>query len=223
MDNLKQFSNNFFSYINFYDLEFMAAVFMIIICPITWNLVARWEFYTKIFSKLAGDNRLAADIFAHILIEMGLFRNYMFSRTVQHQSHFDIDASLELYLQSVAFLTFGSGVLFVLGSFYRLGIHGIYYADYFGILMSEKATRFPYNVLENPLYVGSTLIFLGSSIHYKSPVGFILTLLAFIMYKFASILENPITELIYSEENIKSVRKMSKERERKGSIDRNLK
>jgi methylene-fatty-acyl-phospholipid synthase len=147
----------------------------------------------------------------------------MFSRTVQHQSHFDIDASLELYLQIVAFLTFGSGVLFVLGSFYRLGIHGIYYADYFGILMSEKATRFPYNVLENPLYVGSTLIFLGSSIHYKSPVGFILTLLAFIMYKFASILENPITELIYSEENIKSVRKMSKERDRKGSIDRNLK
>ena len=64
----------------------ICAIIMIIICPITWNLVARFEFFTKKLSNFVGDNRLPADIFAHILIELGIFRNYMFTRVFRNHN-----------------------------------------------------------------------------------------------------------------------------------------
>ena len=33
--------------------------------------------------------------------------------------------------------------------------------DYFGILMDQKVTSFPFNVTENPMYWGSTANYLG--------------------------------------------------------------
>lgn len=33
--------------------------------------------------------------------------------------------------------------------------------DYFGILMDEKVTGFPFNIIENPMYWGSTANYLG--------------------------------------------------------------
>ena len=58
---------------------------MVIICPVTWNLVARLEFYHKFFSKYYGnDSWIAADIFAYVLIEMGILRNYMLKRALDH-------------------------------------------------------------------------------------------------------------------------------------------
>ncbi len=214
---LTQFKDNYFT---FYDWEMLSTLFMIIICPVTWNLVARWEFHTKIFSKLAGDNRLAADVFAHILIEMGVLRNYLFSRVIRHQNHFEVEGTLSLVITIIALLMIGAGLTLTFMAYYRLGIHGIYYADYFDILFPEIVTAFPYNVLDNPLYVGSTLLFFGNALFMRSPAGVFLGCVAWIMYKFASILENPMTGLIYSPENIKKARIMSQERNRKNSLDR---
>ena len=105
------------------------------------------------------------------------------------------------------------GLIFVFLAYYRLGIHGIYYADYFGILFKEKVTAFPYNITDNPLYIGSTAIFLGLGIFHCSPSGLLLTVLVWFMYKLASAMENPMTDLIYSDENIKAVQKLKSERE----------
>ena len=58
----------------------------------------------------------------------------------------------------------GLGQLFVITSIYALGITGTYLGDYFGILMSHRVTSFPFNVLSDPMYVGSTLAFLGGAI-----------------------------------------------------------
>ena len=33
--------------------------------------------------------------------------------------------------------------------------------DYFGILLDEKVTVFPFNIMENPMYWGSTANYLG--------------------------------------------------------------
>jgi methylene-fatty-acyl-phospholipid synthase len=33
--------------------------------------------------------------------------------------------------------------------------------DYCDILMDEKVTGFPFNVVDNPMYNGSTMVFLG--------------------------------------------------------------
>lgn len=195
--------------------ELIAAVVMIIICPITWNLVARYEFYTKKLSNFVGDNRLAADIFAHILIEMGIFRNYMFMRVIRFHNKLDFNHDISIFIEIIGYLISVIGFNLTLFSYYRLGIHGIYYGDYFGVLCKEMVTAFPYNVLENPLYVGSTLLFMGFSILYRSPSGIILTILAWIMYKFASFLENPMTPLIYSPENIEKVRIHNEEKEKR--------
>jgi phosphatidylethanolamine N-methyltransferase len=206
-------ANELLSYIDF-DLHFFLSAFMIIICPVTWNLVARLEFHTKYFSKLTGDNRLAADIFAHILIEMGIFRNFVYTRLIQAQRPYDgltaTQEGISFYLGALCSLL---GASLVVLSLYRLGIHGIYYADYFGILMKEKVTAFPYNVTNNPLYQGSTFLFLSGAFYYKSVTGFLLTFLVYVMYKFAAIMENPMTDLIYSEKNIAECRKIAEQRE----------
>lgn len=48
----------------------------------------------------------------------------------------------------------------------RLGITGTFLGDYFGILMKEKVTGFPFNLTSDPMYNGSSLIFLGDAIAY---------------------------------------------------------
>lgn len=35
--------------------------------------------------------------------------------------------------------------------------------DYFGILMEDRVTSFPFNVNENPMYNGTVMIFLGTA------------------------------------------------------------
>ncbi len=221
MELIQQLTDLFIS--NFYlNWEMICAISMIILCPITWNLVARYEFYTKKLSKFVGDNRLAADIFAHVLIEMGIFRNYMFSRVIRNHNKLDnFFTESSIIIEIVGYLILGSGFHLNFFAYYRLGIHGIYYGDYFGVLCKEMVTAFPYNILDNPLYVGSTMMFFGAAILYRSPSGILLTILAWIMYKFASVLENPMTPLIYSPENIEAVRKLNEEKEIKLKLQKN--
>ena len=77
------------------------------------------------------------------------------------------------------------GTTLVVTSTYRLGIVGTYLGDYFGILMKERVTAFPYNVTSSPMYDGSVLNFLGLAIKEQSPVGLLLTLLVWIVYRVA--------------------------------------
>ena len=90
-------------------------------------------------------------------------------------------------LDVVGWITFVMGIVLVFGAFYRLGITGTYLGDYMGILMDERVTAFPFNVLNNPMYVGSTLIFLAWSILQRSPVGFVLTAWVALVYYVATI------------------------------------
>ena len=165
---------------------------------------------------MAGDNRLAADIFAHVLIEMGILRNYLFKKAMEEQMAFPIDPEFYLTVHIIGYAFLIIGAILVIMAYYRLGIHGIYYADYFGLLMKEKVTVFPYNIVDNPLYIGSTSAFLGMSILHSSPSGLLLTLIVWGMYKLASLMENPMTDLIYCVDNIKAVEKMKKERDERG-------
>jgi protein-S-isoprenylcysteine O-methyltransferase Ste14 len=219
---MEKIITEFFTILNYYikfDWEIILSIAMIIICPVTWNLVARYEFYTKKLSTFCGDNRLAADIFAHCLIEMGIFRNYLFVRVMRNQLKTEYFDDHFIILEIIGYLILVCGFHLTIFAYYRLGIHGIYYGDYFGVLCKEMVTAFPFSILENPLYVGSTMMFFGSSILYRSPAGIVLTICAWIMYQFASILENPMTPLIYSPENIEKVRlyyeRKEKERELK--------
>lgn len=220
MDSIiTQFFTLFKYYIKF-DWEILLSIAMIIICPVTWNLVARYEFYTKKLSNFCGDNRLAADIFAHCLIEMGIFRNYLFVRVIKNQIKTEYFDDHFIILEIIGYLILVCGFHLTIFAYYRLGIHGIYYGDYFGILCKEMVTAFPYNVFENPLYVGSTMSFFGLSVLFKSPAGIFLTAVAWIMYRFASVLENPMTPLIYSPENIEKCRLYNERKEKQEGLDK---
>lgn len=89
------------------------------------------------------------------------------------------------------------GNTLVLSSMWALGITGTYLGDYFGILMDEPVTGFPFNVSGAPMYVGSTINFVGTAILYKRPAGFALSTLVWICYSIALRLEDPFTETIY--------------------------
>jgi len=198
----------------FTEIDSLLTAFMIFLCPVTWNVVSRLEFNTRIFSRIVGDKTIAADIMAHIYIEMGIFRNFMFYYLVTHHQSFYVPESLVLPIKAFAAFLCVFGLIINLGVLYRLGIHGIYYADYFDILCPEKQTKWPYSQFEHPLYIGSTLIFIGDALINFSLIGLIYSAFAYFMYNIAGYLEAPYTNLIYSDENkirIKEERMLEKE------------
>lgn len=56
------------------------------------------------------------------------------------------------------------GQIFVVTSTWALGVTGTFLGDYFGILMDERVEGFPFNVLRDPMYVGSTMCFAGGAL-----------------------------------------------------------
>jgi len=85
-------------------------------------------------------------------------------------------ANIAAYVLSTA------GTILVLTSFYRLGITGTYLGDYFGILMDEMVTGFPFTILANPMYVGTTMNFLAGALWLASPAGALVTVWVYFVY-----------------------------------------
>lgn len=121
---------------------------------------------------------------------------HSYERCLREQPHYAGFATPAVkYLAITLFLT---GQLFVVTSIYALGITGTYLGDYCGILMKERVTCFPFNVLEDPMYVGSTLAFLGTALWFESPAGVVLSAVVWIVYSIALKYEGPFTGMIYS-------------------------
>lgn len=85
----------------------------------------------------------------------------------------------------LAVVLIASGTVFVLSSMWMLGITGTYLGDYFGILMDHMVTGFPFSVLNDPMYVGSTLNFVGVALWYARPSGLLLSVLVWVTYRAA--------------------------------------
>lgn len=81
---------------------------------------------------------------------------------------------------------------------WALGITGTYLGDYFGILMDDMVTGFPFNVTDAPMYYGSTMSFLGSALWLGKPAGIVLTALVHLVYQAALFFEDPFTASIYA-------------------------
>lgn len=66
--------------------------------------------------------------------------------------------------------------------------------------MDAPVTGFPFNVTNNPMYDGATLLFIANSIRGSvSPAGLALSLLVYICYKIACLFEEPFTAFIYKQ------------------------
>ena len=136
------------------------------------------EYSNKTITKLFGGNSLrGCYALAVTIFGLGVFRDVMYERALRQQPHVPAFQSSLL-----AYLFLGLGNTLVLTSFFRLGITGTFLGDYFGILMDEPVTGFPFNVTGAPMYWGSTLSFLGSAILYGRPAGTLLTALIVVVY-----------------------------------------
>ncbi|ANB14563.1 bifunctional phosphatidyl-N-methylethanolamine N-methyltransferase/phosphatidyl-N-dimethylethanolamine N-methyltransferase [Sugiyamaella lignohabitans] len=81
---------------------------------------------------------------------------------------------------------------------WALGVTGTYLGDYFGILMDERVTGFPFNVTDNPMYYGSFLSFLGTGLWFAKPAGIAVSGFVLVMYLIALRFEEPFTAEIYA-------------------------
>lgn len=119
----------------------------------------------------------------------------LYERALRHQpSHPLLEADAAKYL---GYALLACGNILVVTSTYALGITGTFLGDYFGILMDDMVTGFPFNVCDAPMYYGSTMSFLGTALLYGKPAGFLLTAWVLVVYLVALQLENPFTSGIY--------------------------
>jgi phosphatidylethanolamine N-methyltransferase len=188
---------NFFDYIDYTKPSFLHALVCILIAPIIWNIIARLEFYTHFLTKITRSPYYGCYLLALWIFCFSLYRDVMFENAVAEQlKHPEIDTPL---VKGVACVLFASGSIFVLSSMWALGITGTYLGDYFGILMDDMVTGFPFDVMANPMYNGSVMCFLGKSLWSASPTGLLLTAVVFVMYRIALFFEEPFTAYIYSQ------------------------
>lgn len=120
---------------------------------------------------------------AFTIFSLGIFRDYLYERALKEQVTSDLlTGPIFTY---AGYFFFGLGNIFVLSSMWALGVTGTYLGDYFGILMDHRVTGFPFNVLDNPMYVGSTLCFLGTALYFGKPAGLFATLFVHLLYSVA--------------------------------------
>ncbi|XP_059180112.1 phosphatidylethanolamine N-methyltransferase isoform X2 [Centropristis striata] len=183
--------------INFHDSSFCVAVIAIIFNPLFWNMVARWEHGTRRLSRLFGSPYLACYCLGFVIILLNVYRSHSMTVAMKSQVKWEVMDRADVFYVGVALMV--AGTVLVVSSFLALGFTGTFLGDYFGILMDEKVTGFPFNVVENPMYWGSTANYLGLALIGASPVGLVLTAIVAVSYKVAIRFEGPFTEQIYEE------------------------
>jgi len=188
--------------VNFSDPMLWRSIFLIISAPIIWNCVARAEYYTKFLQKMTGSKYTACYIITVWVFGYSTFRDYVFSNTLNSQPQIAWMTGNVLLRALAALLVIGGQVL-VLSSFYRLGITGTFLGDYCGILMDAPVTGFPFSLLNNPMYIGSSACFVGYSVWAGSVAGLLLAALVFLVYQGAIQFEEPFTRLIYEQKAAK--------------------
>ncbi|CAK9439246.1 uncharacterized protein LODBEIA_P34620 [Lodderomyces beijingensis] len=176
--------------------ELIYAVACISFNPIFWNIVARLEYKTHFLTKITRSAKLGCYLLALTIFSLGIYRDHVYQLALETQPTFEPFAS-SLIAKSLAVALFGFGNVLVLSSMWALGVTGTYLGDYFGILMKERVTGFPFNINDNPMYNGSTLCFLGVGLWYGKPAGLVVSLYVWIMYKIALLFEEPFTARIY--------------------------
>ncbi|TVY27343.1 Phosphatidyl-N-methylethanolamine N-methyltransferase [Lachnellula hyalina] len=165
--------------------------------PIFWNTVARQEYHNKVLTKLAGGNsRYACYGLAITIFSLGIFRDFLYERALRSQpTHPALQTPVATY---IAYALLAAGNTLVISSMWALGITGTYLGDYFGILMDDMVTGFPFNVCSAPMYYGSTMSFLGTALLFGKPAGVLLTLEVLAVYLVALRFEDPFTGEIYA-------------------------
>ncbi|KAK0562285.1 Serine/threonine kinase [Tilletia horrida] len=177
-------------------LAFAAA--SIIFNPLFWNTVARNEYHNKTITKILGGRRyLGCYFLGASIFSLGIFRDHLYNEALKAQPTHPLLTKPEVKYAGAAL--FAAGNLFVLSSMWALGVTGTYLGDYFGILMDHIVTSFPFNVMANPMYWGSSMSFIGVALWFGKPAGLLLSVLVIVVYYIALQFEEPFTANIYAQ------------------------
>ncbi|CBZ29287.1 phosphatidylethanolaminen-methyltransferase-lik e protein [Leishmania mexicana MHOM/GT/2001/U1103] len=178
--------------------------------PTVWNIVARNEYRRHTIEKAVRGKKVGAYVLAAAIFVASGLRDYTFHNAMAQNpsSVFPILCThafgpenagvVRGVMRGVGVALMATGTTLVISSFLRLGITGTYLGDYFGILMDERVTAFPFSHFDNPMYLGATLNFLAASIAQNNAVGTLLTGLVVLVYHVSTkYFENPFTAMIY--------------------------
>ena len=128
---------------------------------------------------------------------MNYLRTTVFHETMN--SHRACELLQNDLCNALGYLLITVGAVLVISSSYRLGFFCSFMGDYFGILLNDRVTGFPFNVVDDPMYVGSGLVYLGFAFQHASMFGFLLTGCIAISYAVAMLFEGPFTAKIYTD------------------------
>ncbi|KAM5538746.1 hypothetical protein V8D89_007468 [Ganoderma adspersum] len=183
--------------IDFSQRSLLISVAAIAFNPTAWNIVARNEYRNKTITRIFGGNvRYGCYFLAVSIFTAGMVRDGLFREALQDQPKLKLlPEPLDVIVPALLFVV---GQIFVLTSTWALGITGTFLGDYFGILMDHRVEGFPFNVLRDPMYVGSTMCFAATALWYERPAGLLITLYVYIVYVIALRFEGPFTDMIYS-------------------------
>lgn len=195
-EQLTYLASNFADYVDV-SCQLKWAIASIAFNPIFWNIVARLEHKTQFLTKIAGGAYRGCYLLAFTIFSLGIYRDHVYHNALLEQPTY-LPLVESPLVKALAIATFGFGNVLVLSSMWALGVTGTYLGDYFGILMKDRVTAFPFNVNDNPMYNGSTLCFLGTALWYGKPTGLVVTAFVFVMYKIALLFEEPYTAKIYA-------------------------
>ncbi|XP_041458134.1 phosphatidylethanolamine N-methyltransferase-like isoform X3 [Lytechinus variegatus] len=191
--------------INWSDPNLYYCMAVIIFNPVFWNCVARLEYNKKVISRLIGSPNRGCMLLAATIVFLALVRSRRFQLAIGTQYKWELLESNLIWLIGGGLLAIG--IILVISSFFALGFYGTYLGDYFGILMEEKVTSFPFNIVNDPMYVGSVLEHLGIALQSASPTGLLLTTILAIMYIIAMQFEGPFTAEIYAQKALEESKK----------------
>lgn len=172
---------------------------VVMLNPIFWNVLSRLEYHTHLISKIAGGPRRGVTLLAMGILSFNYCRTTIFHRVVD--GHTTCLSMQNPFFDILGYLLVIVGAVLVIASGYQLGFFCSFMGDYFGILLEKKVTGFPFNIVDDPMYVGSVLIYLGLSFLHASIVGMVLTGCIALSYAFAIVLEQPFTAQIYASKN----------------------
>ncbi|KAJ7145697.1 phospholipid methyltransferase [Mycena epipterygia] len=185
------------SLVDFTQTSLLVSLLSILFNPVAWNIVAQNEYRNKTITRIFGGNaRYGCYFLAVTIFSFGMFRDALYHRALAGQpQRAMLPAPLDTIVPAVLFLL---GQTFVVTSTWALGVTGTFLGDYFGILMDHRVEGFPFNVLRDPMYVGSTMSFAATALWYERPAGLFITIYVYIIYVIALRFEGPFTDMIYS-------------------------
>ncbi|GAO14583.1 uncharacterized protein UV8b_05351 [Ustilaginoidea virens] len=194
---MTSFLGDLLSHVDFGNKSLAVSAASIAFNPLWWNIVARQEYNNKLLTNMFGGNSKAANYgLAAAIFSLGILRDWLYKVAISEQPSYQ--PLLTAYSQAAAYTLLAAGNILVVSSTWRLGIRGTFLGDYFGVLLEEMVTGFPFNVTNSPMYWGSTMSFLGTALLFGKPAGLLLTLWVYLVYVLALRFEDPFTAGIYA-------------------------